>query len=184
MFVVMLDMDGVLTDFEGAVCDLFGHEHLGPEHLGKTLAEHIGISTRTMWARIDEEGAGFWEHLAPTPFADDLVRLARDAGRLFIASSPSSSPGSLAGKLRWLHRRLGRNFRDFAITPKKDLLAAPGRLLVDDSSRHVDAFREAGGAAVLFPTIVNGGATPGVDPLDVVRRGLEEAGIAIGDATT
>ena len=125
-----------------------------------------------MWRRIDEAGPRFWSGLSPTPWADELVSLARAAGSCAIATSPSASPDSTAGKLRWMQQRFGKRFRDFVITPHKHLLAGPGRLLIDDSPKHIDAFRAAGGEALLFPTWENGQRQPGVDPMDMVRATL------------
>lgn len=175
---MLLDMDGVLTDFAGAACRLFDREPPGPDDRGKAVHEVIGCPSRVLWARIEEAGLRFWDQLEPTEWADDLVSLAREAGELFIATSPAMDPASGSAKLRWMQKRFGRRFREFAITPRKDLLAQPGRLLVDDTPKHVEGFIAAGGAAVLFPTWANGAREPGVDPLDAVRAALTAEGAA------
>ena len=156
MALILLDMDGVLTDFAAGVCKLFGKKPPGSDDRGRSVAEVAGINPGLMWRRIDEAGARFWSELEPTPFANELVTMCRKVGEVVIATSPSSDPGAAAGKVAWLQRRFGKRFRDFAITPRKELLAAPGRLLIDDTPKHVDAFRAAGGAAVLVPTWANG----------------------------
>jgi FMN phosphatase YigB (HAD superfamily) len=170
---VILDLDGVLADFDGGVCALFGADPPVHEHAGAAINEAIGVSRAQMWARIDRAGRRFWEDLVPTPFADELDQLARSYGSLFVATSPSLSPSSAAGKIRWIQKRYGRNFRDFAIIPRKDLLAAADRVLVDDTERHVSAFREAGGKAILVPTRGNGRLEQGADPMAAVRKALD-----------
>jgi len=176
MATILLDMDGVLTDFAGAVCALFGQEPPGPAHRGKDLAAATGIRAGQMWPRIDDLGAKFWRELEPTPFANELVSLCRKAGEVVIATSPSNDPAATAGKIAWLQQRFGKRFRDFVVSPRKELLAAPGRLLVDDTPKHVDAFRVAGGQAVLLPTWHNGELAEGGDPLDPVRTALAALG--------
>lgn len=170
---VILDLDGVLADFDAGVCALFGVDPPIHEHAGAAINEAIGVSRGQMWARIDRAGRRFWEDLSPTPFADELDQLAQTYGSLFVASSPSLSPSSAAGKVRWVQKRYGRNFRDYAVIPRKDLLAGPDRILLDDTDRHVTAFREAGGKAVLVPTRGNGQLQEGVDPIAAVREALD-----------
>jgi hypothetical protein len=170
--LILLDMDGVLTDFAAASCALFGVEPPGPDRAGVDLPELCGVSSGLFWKRIDDAGLAFWEHLPPTEHADALVALVRSRGDLAICTSPARAPASAAGKVKWLQRRLGRNFRDFAITPMKHLLAAPGRALVDDTAKHVDAFNAGGGVGVLFPTWGNGERSADADPVAVVEAAL------------
>jgi phosphoglycolate phosphatase-like HAD superfamily hydrolase len=175
MPLVLFDLDGVLADFAGGVAKLFGAAAPGPEHAGKDLATALGVSAAGIWQRIDAQGRRFWEELEATAEAEALVALARERGEIAIASSPSQDPASAAGKLRWIQQRFGRRCRDFVLTPRKDLLAAPGRLLVDDSPEHVAAFRAAGGTALLHPTWANGGR-PSSEPVAALRAALDELG--------
>lgn len=173
MPLVLFDLDGVLADFATGVAKLFGKPAPGPDQAGQELAVALGVPSSAIWQRIDAQGRRFWEELPATPEADELVALARERAEIAIASSPSQDPASAAGKLRWIQQRFGRRFRDFHITPRKDLLAAPGRLLVDDSTDHVTAFRAAGGTALLHPTWSNGGR-PATDPVAALRAALDE----------
>ena len=169
----IIDMDGVLVDFAAGVCALFGSPLPGSGDAGKRVHEYLGIPSRVMWDRIDEAGERFWHELRPTPFASDLVALLRARGEIFIASSPSLSPGCAAGKIGWLQSRFGRHFRGYAITPAKHLLSAPGRVLIDDSAENVDAFRAGGGEGILVPTVENGTLEPGTDVADYLRIELD-----------
>lgn len=170
--LILLDMDGVLCDFAGGVCALFGKAGPQAGDVAQPLHEFLGIPKGHMWHRVGEAGPRLWENLEPLPWADELVRLARSAGELLIATSPSLNPASTAGKLVWLQRRFGRQFRDFAITPQKHLLAASDRLLIDDTAKHVDAFIAGGGQALLFPSVENGLLRSDEDPLIAVRQRL------------
>lgn len=165
---IFLDMDGVLCDFAGGVCALFGKPGPSAGDPAQALHEYLGVPKGVMWSRIGEVGARLWENLEPLPWAQDLVAWSRSHGNLYIATSPALHPGSLSGKMVWLQRRFGKQFRDFIVSPHKHLLAAPGRLLIDDTTRQVDAFRASGGAAILFPSVENGRLRLGEDPLAVL----------------
>jgi len=169
---ILLDLDGVLADFALGVCRLCGRDGPNADDLGRAVHEVAGITQGDMWRRIDQAGAKFWRELPATPWADELVKLCRAHGDVVIATAPSQDPAAAAGKLAWIQRRFGRRCRDYAITPRKDLLAAPGRLLVDDAARHVEDFTAAGGQAVLVPTWANGALREGVDVLATVAEAL------------
>lgn len=176
MLTILLDLDGVLTDFAAGVCRLVGRDAPSAADIGRSVPECAGLNPGAMWQKIDQAGAKFWRELAPTPWADELVALCRDHGDIVIATSPSQDPGAAAGKVAWMQRRFGRRWRDFVITPRKDLLAGPQRLLLDDTAKHVDAFVAAGGQALLMPTWANGGLTADVDVLAMVEDALRKAG--------
>ena len=92
-----------------------------------------------------------------------------------ILTCPSLDPGCLDGKVRWLHRHLGRSFRDFLIGPSKHLLARPEFVLIDDSDRNIARFREHHGHGILFPQIWNANHSQS-DRLAYVRDALARAG--------
>lgn len=71
---------------------------------------------------------------------------------VFIATSPTKDPDSLAGKLEWIHENLPKFLhRQYFITPRKAQLANPNALLIDDSDSNVSAFIEHGGRTILVP---------------------------------
>lgn len=173
MPTIFLDLDGVLTDFDAGVCALLGCEEPdGPTRSGRKIEDVLELGHAGLWQRIDAAGPRFWAELPSTPWADELVRLARRAGEVVIATAPSNDPSASSGKVRWMHRRFGARFRSFAITPRKDLLAAPGRLLIDDTRKHVEGFAAQGGRSVLMPSWANGERRADADPLQPVRAAL------------
>ncbi len=154
---IFLDMDGVISDFVTASLTLHGWngstEDLPPGD--RDMARVVGVTRSHFWSLIDAQGADFWATLPPFPWFADLVGLVREFAPMTILTSPSLSPSCLEGKVRWLYTHFpkvnGRCFSDFLIGNQKYLLAAPGRVLLDDTESHVNAFREAGGNAILFP---------------------------------
>jgi len=65
------------------------------------------------------------------------------------------SPVSTAGKVELMQRMFGRTFRDYAITPKKDVFANSGVVLIDDLEPNIISFCKAGGVGILFPALTN-----------------------------
>jgi 5'(3')-deoxyribonucleotidase len=162
---VYVDLDGVLVDFIGGVNMLLDRADTYPmQDVG--LHVHYGMPADSFWEQIDRAGHGFWASLSPYFWTESLVsNLVRRFGpdNVTIATSPAWHGSSAHGKISWMHEHLAehfgvRMFRGFAITPQKHLLASPSTLLIDDSKRMVESFRDHGGQAVLFPQPWNAGA--------------------------
>jgi hypothetical protein len=71
---------------------------------------------------------------------------------IFILTTPTKDPDSLAGKLEWIHNNYPPFLhRQYLVGPRKHFCARPDTLLIDDSDDQVNKFREHGGYAVLVP---------------------------------
>ena len=151
---VLLDMDGVLCDFVSAAMRVHGFsydEALWPEGQD-ALFDTLGVSVSEFWREIDrfDEEQGFWARLKAYSWFQDLVAMVEPIG-FTIATSPSSDPFCASGKVQWLHRHFGETFNNYMVGSQKSLLAARGRVLIDDRDKECDRFREAGGEAIVFP---------------------------------
>lgn len=174
---ILLDMDGVLSDWTGAACRLFDRDPADvyanwPEGCWD-ITKALGVSGAELWRRVDSAGFYFWAELEAYPWVDELLELCQATAPTTILTSPSRDPQSLAGKLEWMQRRWGLTFRDYLVGPDKLACARPGALIIDDRPATVDGFREAGGAGVLFPAAWNGNR--GLDPMAHVREALADA---------
>lgn len=158
--MIYLDMDGVLADLTAAALRVHGREDLAttwPRGV-YLLSQALGMTEAETWAPINACGTSFWADLERCQWADDLVGLAsryRD-GEVMIASSPLKPPAyhSAAGKLIWLERHFGGRFASpehYMLGARKEKLAEPGAILIDDSDQNVDRFRARGGKAILVP---------------------------------
>lgn len=153
---VFLDMDGVLCDFMGGVLQLF---NLEPAEVYKSwprgeydFAKVLNVSKNEVWKRINSAGPNFWTNLQPCAEMELLLEMLKRHHLPFtVLTSPSLDPGCAEGKIRWLQKIFGRHFRDYFVGPQKELLAAPGRLLIDDCDKNVDKFLDAGGDAIPWP---------------------------------
>lgn len=174
---IFIDMDGVLFDFVGAVCELFGttedeiRKKWEPNNWD--VCEPIGFTEEDMWRAIDAKGVSFWADMKPYPWATDLWDhcYALVHGKVAVLSKPSRAPSAMSGKLealqRWHHE--GERFRDFLIGPSKNLCARLGTVLIDDSNKNVCGFRNFGGEAILFPRYWNDAHELEAKPMAVTR---------------
>jgi hypothetical protein len=103
-----------------------------------------------------------------------MANLRRLAEKVVFVTSPASAQG----KRQWLINQFGVKFQDFIFTCQKHYLArTPYSVLIDDSPENVRLFREAGGAAVLFPRPWNGRDVP--EGTDIVSLTLDECRAAV-----
>lgn len=159
-------MDEVLVDFITAACEAHGITREQMEHyrapgtwsiqtaLGHALtAGAEGLTDNEFWSPIHHRGVGFWEHLNKLPWYDEVIAWAENNfNEWYIVSAPSKESCSYTGKVNWLKREFGNRFDKFFLTPHKEMLAAPDRLLVDDRKMNLFKFMSRGGEGLLFPT--------------------------------
>lgn len=162
MKTIYLDIDGVCTNFIEAciiangfnskeVLELWKNEYRGEFRAFKVL----GISNKDFWKNIEKKGEEFWSQMEPYPWFLELYEKLNTVGKVHFLSSPSMAPNSLSGKLKWLQKYFGRDFRDYIITPNKELLAHKNAYLIDDYPKNVEKFKVHGGNAILFPQYWN-----------------------------
>jgi 5'(3')-deoxyribonucleotidase len=173
--VVFLDMDGVVQDFVGAALDAHGSD-LTPDDITRyNMAEIMGLSDEEFWVPIDAAGSEFWRTLPEYPwFRPLLANLKRAAKKVVFCTATSGHVHEATGKRQWLTDRYGRHDHDWIMIRHKHYLAGtPRSVLIDDSPYNVEAFRQAGGCAVLFPQSWNVAEVP--DGTDIVSCVVEQA---------
>jgi hypothetical protein len=152
--VIYLDMDGVCCDFVSAALKVHGSP-LKPEDITKwNMEEVMGITLDEFWAPIETAGPPFWRGLKEYPWFEELYRICRCyAKEVVFLSSPDRSPAAAMGKMQWLMDRFGPCFRDYILTPRKDLVSSPFGLLIDDSEKYCQMWAKdgEGGPFVLVP---------------------------------
>lgn len=157
---ILVDMDEVLTDFTGAACAVHGttREQLEENRLPGVwdIDESMYLTAEEFWEPINKLEDHFWQGLNELPWCDEVLEWVRSLETDWaIVTSPSWSPCSAYGKIRWLQRKFGEEFRDYVITPRKELLATSSTILVDDRPKNIQDFSKAGGRGILFPTMGN-----------------------------
>jgi len=169
---VVLDVDDVCNQFAmnalqrvGATTHVLSYEDYPAEcgwnivDAANTLANprHKGGFSRSgtytvpqFWDSFDRS---FWANLPPSPFLLSLTQvLERELGarNIIVATSPTICSECVAGKLEWIQRFLPPWLhRSYAITPRKELMAQPGVLLIDDRVENCERFVKRRGSALL-----------------------------------
>jgi 5'(3')-deoxyribonucleotidase len=151
--IVYVDLDGVCTDLLGDLYRVFAKPFPPPKWpmTYEDIQEQFGLGREEFWAEIDRRAPAFWSGMTEYPWCDELLTTVAEFGQLTVVTSPSSSSAACAGKVEWLLRKFGIDFRDFIITSRRSMLARPGRWLIDDAPEQVTAFNAAGGHGLLFP---------------------------------
>lgn len=153
---VLLDMDGVLCNFVKGCCRLFGLDEQ------KTLSKWapneyrvdsvFGITEEQLWEKINDEKDRFWATLDEYEWSRKLYEECQKFGNVYFLTAPSTLSASLAGKAEWMQKFTGNSkFRDYLVGSPKFLCAKEDNVLIDDSDKNCDSFRDAGGRTVLFP---------------------------------
>jgi len=165
---IYLDMDDVLNHFTSYIGLYFGvakdHKDLSwynPE-FNFDIYNAIKYAMESRGVKLRLNFNEFWDslkehHWACVPPTDGLQQLLDASVRLvgqqnvFVATAPTLCPYSLSGKAKWVQKHLPRWLhRQVHYTARKWELAAPGRLLIDDSFHNCTQWVESGGNAILI----------------------------------
>lgn len=156
--IVFLDMDDVLCEWmvhavklHDRSLDRIKHSQAWKPGDGRDVYEILGYSKQQFWGKIDESPS-FWRDLPKTAWFKDLINIAHSLSEsVQVLTKPHNHEHCYSGKHKWWAEHLcGWGIR-LILAEDKSLLAAPGRLLIDDRDENCEAFRAAGGSAILFP---------------------------------
>ena len=134
-FEIYLDVDGVLLDFDS-------HAH----DTGK-----YNESGKMDYESLDYE---WYQGLPEYDGARDFHRDLSDIARVRFLTAPTMTPDYHRSRSEWVTEFLPKKGKfallDLIICPARDksLLAAPHRILVDDSEKNIKAWTEAGGIGI------------------------------------
>ncbi len=134
---ILLDMDGVVSDFTSMAAKLYSH----------TLEELLAKAKKGSYYVFDDAlGIGQEEFDNTLAFTNEN----------FWAELPMTSASCYSGKVKWLRKFTGDpKFKDIIFTDQKHLLARSDRLLIDDCADNCDSFWNCGGESILFPRFWN-----------------------------
>jgi hypothetical protein len=158
--LILLDVDGVCVDFHEAALRLHGSKLTSLDLTSYQMEPQMGITPAEFWSKIDQAGPEFWRDIPTFPWFEFFYSKLKEIAPVRFCTTPGRAWECVAGKKMWFDQQLGRAFRDFHITPRKTDLAKSGTVLIDDFPDNVEAFRAAGGSAILFPQPWNGQPRP------------------------
>lgn len=142
---IFLDSDGVLTNWNKAACKLF---NINPNNIDQYDFDNF-IERSELLKKIDQEKHHFWESLEVFSWANDLIKECKKLGNVCILTSPGEWECAPSGKM--IHFK--KHFPDtpFIITKDKYFCSHSKSLLIDDTEKNVNKFKNHGGHAILFP---------------------------------
>ena len=140
--MILLDCDGVLADFVGAIRRELRRERLPIE---EDQIKHLDLSQslskeQMRVVRLIEKDPSFCYSIKPYPYARELI--AALAGVDYaILTAPWTPPNWCDERLSWLEDKLGvpRDRVIFAAGPIKKLVR--GNLLVEDSPANIESWQ-------------------------------------------
>ena len=163
---VFIDMDMVLCDFCKGAIDLLPLEgqpmdeitHIRDQVEGgyNYIHDYFGSNTK-MHNALEKDLDNFWLNLPKFKWADQLVAMASNSGKeiyLLTSVHPRHYTWSV-GKMLWVKKNYPKLLKKLIVMEFKHLVAAPDRLLIDDSKTNVKKFEKFGGNAILWPMWYN-----------------------------
>ena len=169
---IYLDLDDTLNTFTASVGVLYGvatdHEDLSwcQARYGFDLISQLaGAYPAKGWIPLVGEfdydtfwfglQAHLWSACPLTKHCESLYIACMDLvgpNNVFVATSPTKNPNSASGKMQWIQKSLHKFLhRNYFITPRKERLSAPGRLLIDDNQTHLVNWVDRGGTTFRVP---------------------------------
>lgn len=135
--VIFIDVDGVMADF---------NRHLEDHHM-------IDAQGRPRWDDLTHD---WWASIPAIPGAAAFFARMTQLAETRFLSAPTLSPACFSGKAAWVMSFLPHEGKRaikrliIASGVDKAVLAAPGRILIDDRAVNIDEWVAAGGIGILF----------------------------------
>lgn len=185
--LVFIDMDDVLCDFIGGVCQLFNLErdtlyrNWEPEEwlVGPAISRVLGVGIPMpndvfQYLVLERSDLMFWTYLQPLSWMREVIEeVEKVTDEWYILSSPMDSPACREGKVIWLKKMFGKDFDRYLLTPHKHTVSGYNRILIDDHPENCKRFEEHGGKSIWFPSLRHDVFGP-VDRVDLVRQSLSQ----------
>ena len=144
-YIIFCDLDGVLTDWDGAV-EKLGHGTI--DDIKKKHGEDF------VWKLIIKAGIHFWSDMSWTKDGKQLWDYIKRY-RPTILSAPIAAQSSKIGKKIWVKKNLGQVKLILESSKKKHLHATPNAILIDDRPDNIARWKQAGGIGILHTDAVS-----------------------------
>lgn len=160
--IILLDMDGVLADFFNGVFNAAGilqsTDHITleqpwPYNVAKWLenvSPDLAPLNRMSITHMCAADSRFWATLHIYPDARNLVTFLMDNRFDVVVTTSPQDHRSHVQKLDWLEHWFPELIHT-AFIDRKELMANPNHLLIDDHEENCRKFRARGGHTILYP---------------------------------
>lgn len=135
-YKIYCDLDGVLTDFDGAYFEL----------TGKNIKEK-SFEGPDFWDPINKSGVEFWSNMKWKEDGKTLWNFI-EKYKPKILSAPSRQVESRIGKIKWVNRELPDVELILKYAKNKKDLSDPKSILIDDKIENILGWREMGGIGI------------------------------------
>ena len=157
-YKICLDMDGVLANFHEFLIKLFNIKYEDYIKLNSPSCDNlINLPLNEIFNKINKQEKIF-ENLSVYPWALDLIKLCKQySDDIIITSKPFIDISKTwTEKIIWLQKNNILNDKiSIMLGDRKELLAKPDRILIDDDPYNCKLFKKYRGKAILFPAIYN-----------------------------
>lgn len=173
---IILDLDGVITDFCIGVYKAFSQPYNYPylTRKYKFWDDWDGVTTAMVDFVCNDS---FWQFQPWIHDGHDILREITkqfDPEQIYLATYPMPNVESPTGKWKWVKENLPEYYSRTIITQApKSLLAKPDTLLLDDKDENIEEFVKAGGNAILVPRPWNELHEWADETYQVVKNSLE-----------
>ena len=155
-YTIYCDMDGVLCDFDQGYEKLTGESTdeanaKGKSYFWKLFRESVGENEKDFWANLPWQPGGeeLWNYIK----SSSPNILSAPAVDFNLPQDQQLNPEfnqAIQGKKEWISKHLnGVNKEIFVPAPQKSTFATSKHILIDDMQKNIDAWRAAGGKAIL-----------------------------------
>lgn len=171
---ILLDMDGVLVDFNKGACIVHNRLDLYDNIDHWYYYRDWNLNDDQFWEPINRTRS-FWLDLEEYDWTNDLIEFIQNCGVDFtISSRPADHHTSYSQKFQWCQNKFGENFNNVMFGYRKHLMANPNTILIDDSDSNYNKFIKAGGNCILFPQKWNNNKHLVDDRLNYVKYELQK----------
>lgn len=167
---VFLDLDGVITNFNKAVCAKFDLPYPPQTY-------HFFPKIRSQVNDFCDKS--FWQNLEWMDDGRDILGMITEVfepEKIYLLTKMMPNVGAASGKMAWIQDNL-LLYSDRVILMtlgvSKTLLAQPDTLLIEDCDKYFAEFVAAGGQGILVPRLWNKEYEQADKALQVVKDGLE-----------
>jgi 5'(3')-deoxyribonucleotidase len=156
---IYIDVDGVLADFMAALLSNYNENHgttFTPEDLYDWGCSNVFQSGQKWWEYTYTPK--FWSTLDVYPWAAELIATIRATGKPYafltaLSEVHRAGESPITARKKWLDKNFCIDESDrpssrLIIAPRKELVVAPGDILIDDCLKNIIAVQGAGGVAL------------------------------------
>ena len=155
---IYCDLDGVLVDFVRGALKAHGLDYektMSRWPLGEwSITNALKMKSNRFWEPLNTKY--FWKTLEWIPMGRELLATLKEFdAKTRILTTPSASYNCNIGKILWAEANGICNRNGMLLYANKYEFAQRGSILIDDSDRNCNLWRDNGGTAILFPQIWN-----------------------------